>query len=201
MLRKESLSSFAHDVCACVWTLCVCVRAYLLLLYLYVCISSWVCLSVNSTRFVKYFHCSAVLILAVALQWNACRSSFSMEACWEAALSNPKHVSCLYVPCRTEFVWIVISRKYVSTGIHGQLKYHPSLWIALFLLTPPTPPPHPAIWYTSIRDIHMQSASRRCQRNNLVTKCIHSPDSHRLNIGHGEQSHVCSARLLLCQTL
>lgn len=48
------------------------------------------------------------------------------EVCWEIAVSVLKHISCLYVPCRTEFVWITISRKYVSTGIHGQLKYFTS---------------------------------------------------------------------------
>lgn len=50
--------------------------------------------------------------------------------------SSPKHVSCLYVPCRTEFVWIKSSRKYDSTGIHGQLKYHVLLPESLLLPAP-----------------------------------------------------------------
>lgn len=54
---------------------------------------------------------------------------------WEItfAASNLKHISCLYVPCRTEFVWSTNNRKYVSTGIHGQLKYHASKRTPLLL--------------------------------------------------------------------
>lgn len=43
--------------------------------------------------------------------------------------SNRKHISCLYVPCRTKFACCTNIRKYVSTGIHGQLEYLASQWI------------------------------------------------------------------------
>lgn len=125
-LRKETPLSLLHTT-----RLCVRVQAYV-----FFCIGQHILKShfigqkstIYMISFTNNISCAvffAAWIFLLTLLFSdliPCLHRFAWDISF--AVCTLKHISCLYVPCRTEFVWSTNNRKYVSTGIYGQLKYH-----------------------------------------------------------------------------
>lgn len=101
---------------------CACERNYIKISL------KWTCVFYSSQN--VYFVTSQVDLFWLCYIHVCLNTSINPNGVTEGSL----HVSCLYVPCRTEFVWVPDSHKYVSTGIHGQLKIHSGHWTLLLLL-------------------------------------------------------------------